>query len=55
MILSVLENGGRREYPVSDVVFDRECDLLCVGIGQSAEPEWKGIRQSLPVGYCRYS
>lgn len=35
MILSVLENGGRREYPVSDVVFDRECDLLCVGIGSA--------------------
>ena len=35
MILSVLENGGRREYPVSDVLFDRECDLLCVGIGSA--------------------
>ena len=33
MILSVLENGVRREIPVSNVKFDYSCDLLCVGVG----------------------
>ena len=35
MILSVLENGVRREAPVTDVRFDYSCDLLCVGIGSA--------------------
>ena len=33
MILSTLENKKRVETESSDVIFDCECDLLCVGIG----------------------
>ena len=33
MILSTLENKKRVEIDCADVSFDRECDLLCIGIG----------------------
>lgn len=33
MILSTLENKKRVETESSDVIFDCECDLLCIGIG----------------------
>ena len=35
MVLSVLENKIRKEYPQGAVSFDAECDLLCVGIGSA--------------------
>ena len=33
MVLSVLKNGERIELDASFVKFDRECDLLCIGVG----------------------
>jgi len=33
MILSVLENGEIYDIKLSDVAFDTECDVLCVGVG----------------------
>ena len=33
MILSVLENGKRSEAQVGDIRFERECDVLCIGVG----------------------
>ena len=35
MILSVLENGKRCETEASGIKFDRECDILCIGVGSA--------------------
>ena len=35
MILSVLENGKRQEQFIGEVKFDRECDILCIGVGSA--------------------
>ena len=35
MMLSILENGSVVSREVGDVSFDRECDVLSVGIGSA--------------------
>ena len=35
MVLSILKDGKQTQSPAEDILFDQECDLLCIGIGSA--------------------